>query len=381
VDISMLVLSNLKAIQGKHASPLGSPHPDPTLLPCARIHRHTRAILKRFGAGNALDDIPPGNPELIRQIARRHLASGLTVAPADVVVTVGATEAINLCLQAVARPGDTITVESPTYYAMLMAIERMGMRAVEVPTHPVEGMDLAYLARILERQRIDAVMTMPNFQNPLGFTMPDEKKIEFVRLATKHGIPIIENGVYNELYHGQVPPTTLKSYDTEGIVLHCSSFSKTITTDVRIGWALPGRYRQQVERLKFLNTLATPAVPQLAIAEYLSKDGMDRHLRTMRKALSQQMAIMRSMVMRSFPEGTRVSQPQGGYLLWVELAAKVDTMAVYREALQRGITIAPGRIFSNSDLHANFLRLNCSYPCSQAMEAAVRELGKIVAWM
>jgi DNA-binding transcriptional MocR family regulator len=380
VDISLLVLSTLKSIQSCHSSPLGSPYPDPALIPWAHIQRHAQAIGKRCRSWSALDDIPPGVPELIRQIARRHLRHGLQVDPAEVVVTVGATEAINLCLQAVARPGDTIAVESPTYYAMLMAIERMGMRAVEVPTDPVEGMDLGAFARVIERQRIDACLTMPNFQNPTGFVMPDAKKQEFVRLTSKHGIPVIENGSYNELYYGEGPPTTLKSHDTEGLVLHCSSFSKTVSAGVRIGWALPGRYRREVERLKFLNTLATPAVSQLAIAEYLAKGGMDRHLRQVRKTLAQRSSIMQGMVARLFPEGTKVAQPQGGYLLWVQLPGPVDTMRVYREALQRHITIAPGRVFSNSDLYPSCLRLNYSYAWTRELEAAVRELGAIAAW-
>ena len=378
VDISLLVLSTLKSIQGHQASALGSPYPDPALFPWARIQRHTQAIARRFRAWSVMDDIPPGNPEMIKQIARRHLASGLMVDPAEVVVTVGATEAINLCLQAVARPGDTIAVESPTYYAMLMAIERMGMRAVEVPTHPVHGMDVSALARLVERQRIDACMTMPNFQNPLGFMMPDAAKQALVALATQHDMPVIENGVYNELHFGDVPPTTLKSFDTQGLVLHCSSFSKTISAGVRIGWTLPGRYRQQVERLKFLNTLATPAISQLAIAEYLGRDGMDHHLRAVRKALAQRAEIMRSAVLRFFPAGTKVSGPRGGYLLWVELPGGVDTMTLYRSALERGITIAPGRIFSNANLYANFMRLNYSYSWSRETEAAIRELGKMV---
>jgi DNA-binding transcriptional MocR family regulator len=379
VDISLLVLSTLKSIQAQHSSPLGSPYPDPALLPGARVQRHMQALSRRPDAWNSADDIPPGNPVLIQQIARRHLRNGLAVDPAEVVVTVGATEAINLCLQAVAKPGDTIAVESPTYYAMLMAIERMGMRAVEVPTHPVEGMNLAWLERIMERQRIDACMVMPNFQNPMGFSMPEANKRELVRLATKHDVPLIENGVYNELYYGDAPPTTLKAHDTAGIVLHCSSFSKTVTAGVRIGWALPGRYRQQVERLKFLNTPATPSVPQLAVADYMARDGMDRHLRAVRKRLAQRAEIMRALVLRFFPAGTKVSAPQGGYLLWVELPGEADTMALYRHALERGITIAPGRIFSNSGLHEGFLRLNYSYPWSREMEAAVRELGRLAS--
>jgi DNA-binding transcriptional MocR family regulator len=379
-DISQLVLATLKAIHRRQAAPLGSPYPDPALFPWARIQRHAHRIGQRLQAWNVMDDLPPGHPALIQQIARRHLGQGLAVDPADVVVTAGATEAIQLCLQAVTKPGDTVAVESPTYYATLMTIERLGLHAVEVPTHPVEGMDLAALARLLDSQRVAACVTMPNFQNPAGFTMPDANKAELVRLAARHGMPVIENGVCNELYYGDTPPTTLKAHDDQGGVLYCASFSKSVTAGVRVGWVLPGRYRQQVERLKFRHTPATPAVPQLAIAEYLGRDGMDLHLRGVRKALAQQADMLRALVLRCFPVGTRVSRPQGGYLLWVELAESVDTLRVYRAALERGITIAPGRIFSNAGRYTNFMRLNHSYAWTPALEAAARELGRIVAW-
>jgi DNA-binding transcriptional MocR family regulator len=254
-----------------------------------------------------LDDLPPGAPPLIRQITRRYLENGLAVDPNEVIVTIGATEAINLCLQAVAKPGDTIAVESPTYYAMLHAIERLGMRAVEVATDPVEGIDVQALAKLLDERPVAACMVMPNFQNPLGFQMPDERKQALVELLTARDIPVIENDVYGELFYGDVHPTSLKSYDRAGIVLHCSSFSKTLTNAYRIGWALPGRYRERVERLKFLNTLTTSTIPQLAIAEFLRKDGYDFHLRRVRKAYAQQANIMAAAVRRFFPPGTRVA--------------------------------------------------------------------------
>ena len=220
--------------------------------------------------------------------------------PNEIVVTVGATEAINLCLQAVGKAGDIVAVESPTFYAMLHAIERMGMRAIEVATHPREGIDLAALETILDQHQIAACMVMPNFQNPLGFQMPDEKKRALVELISKRQVPVIENDVYNELYYGDAHPTSLKSYDTEGLVLHCASFSKSLTSAYRIGWALPGRYRDQVEKLKFLNTLTTPTIPQLAIAEYLEHDGYEHHLRHIRKIYAQQANIMRAAVQRFF---------------------------------------------------------------------------------
>ena len=154
VDVSALVLSTLRSIRADDAVPLGSPYPDPKLYPWQRIIQYANAIGKRLDTWSVLDDLPPGSPELIRQITRRYLENGYTVDPNEVVVTIGATEAINLCLQAVAKPGDTIAVESPTYYAMLHAIERLGMRAVEVATDPVEGIDVQALARLSKRASV-----------------------------------------------------------------------------------------------------------------------------------------------------------------------------------------------------------------------------------
>ena len=381
VDVGRFVLSTLRRIQTHDALPLGVPYPDPALFSWRRVYRRTDGIARRLEDWNVADDLPPGHPELIRQIARRHLRNGLDVDPNEIVVTAGATEAINLCLQAVARPGDTIAVESPTFYAMLQAIERMGMRAIELPTDPQRGIDIEALGRLLERQRIDACLTMPNFQNPQGFVMPDDRKRALVELATRHDMPLIEDGVYNELYYGAGPPTTLKSYDTQGIVLHCGSFTKSLTAGVRLGWTLAGRYRGQVEQLKFITTYSNSALAQQGVAAYLANDGWDHQLRGVRQTLSERCALMRSMVCRFFPEGTRMSHPGGGYLLWVELPGQVDTLALYREALDRGISIAPGRVFSNSDLYRNFLRINYSHAWTPQIEEGVKTLARMANHM
>ncbi|SPK75975.1 putative DNA-binding transcriptional regulator fused with a domain with PLP-binding motif (plasmid) [Cupriavidus taiwanensis] len=379
VDVSTLVLSTLRSIRSNDAVPLGSPYPDRALFPWQRINRYCNNIARRYELWSLLDVLPPGCPELVRQIARRYLDNGLVVDPNEIVVTIGATEAINLCLEAVAKPGDTIAVESPTYYAMLHAIERLGMRAVEVATDPLHGIDIAALASLIDGNHIAACMVMPNFQNPLGFQMPEENKRQLVKMLTEKDIPVIESDVYGELYYGDSRPSTLKDYDMAGIVLHCSSFSKTLTNGFRIGWALPGRYRQNVERLKFLDTLTTPAIPQLAIAEFLKNDGFDIHLRRIRKAYAQQASIMAAAVRRFFPPGTRTSQPAGGYVLWIELPEGVDAMDLYNAALGCGITIAPGHIFSPEASFRHCVRLNYSAPWSPKVEAAVVTLGKLVA--
>jgi DNA-binding transcriptional MocR family regulator len=381
VDVSRLVLSTLRSIRAHDAVPLGSPYPDPTLFPWRRINQYANAIARRHSSWNLIDDLPPGNPELIRQIARRYAENGVPVDPDEIIITLGATEAINLSLQAVAKPGDTVVVESPTFYAMLHAIERLGMRAIAVTTHPTEGIDIEVLAQVISEQKIAACMVMPNFQNPMGFQMPDKRKKQLVDLLTAHDIPAIENDVYQELYFGEARPTTLKNFDTKGLVLHCASFSKSLTASYRIGWAMPGRFRPQVEKLKFLNTLTTPSVPQVAVADYLRQDGYDRHLRHVRKFYRHQARLMSAMVQRFFPSGTRISAPQGGYVLWVQMPERVDSMRLYQAALARGITVGPGYMFSTRNDFRNFIRLNYSYPWAAQTEAALKTLGGLVAEM
>ncbi|MBB3212041.1 DNA-binding transcriptional MocR family regulator [Herbaspirillum sp. Sphag1AN] len=378
VDVSRLVLATLKAIQQDGTVPLGSPYPNPALFPARRIGQMVSRITRSSDSLSVLNDLPPGYPELLRQIARRYLESGLIIDPDDIIITVGATEAINLCLQAVAQPGDTIAVETPTFYAILHAIERMGMRVVEIPTDPVTGIDLDALEAVLATQKIAACMVMPNFQNPLGSMMPDSHKQRLVELAHEHGMPLIEDAVYGELFFGNAHPSSLKTYDRDGLVLHCSSFSKSLTSAYRVGWAMPGRYRDQVEKLKFLNTLASPTIPQRAIAEYLTQGGYERHLRRVRRSLLQQRDLMRHFVQRFFPAGTKVSAPAGGYVLWVELPPEVEAMELYRRCLVLGITIAPGRIFSVNNRYSHFIRLNYSYPWTAEIEKALRTIAKVV---
>ncbi|WP_047244047.1 PLP-dependent aminotransferase family protein [Chromobacterium subtsugae] len=379
VEISQLVLRTLKTISRHDAVPLGSPYPDPTPFPLVRLSHLANNIAKKSSGWGVLNDLPPGNIDLIRQIAGRYFLNGLLVDPAEVIITVGATEALNLCLQAAARPGDTIAVESPTYYAILHAIERMGMRAIEIPTSGTSGMDVDYLESILESDNIAACMVMPNFHNPLGIVMPEANKKKLVEIMTRAKKPIIENAVYNELYYSDTPPSSLKQYDTEGYVLHCSSFSKTLSSAFRIGWAMPGRYREKVENLKFVNTLSTSAIPQMAIAEYLSQGGYDQHLRKIRKFYQQQAKIITHVVRRFFPEACIISEPAGGYLLWVQLPPHIDAMRLYNEALERKITIGPGTIFSNTGKFRNCIRLNYSYSWSKEIESAIVTLGKIIS--
>ncbi|MDB5842311.1 MAG: PLP-dependent aminotransferase family protein [Herminiimonas sp.] len=379
VDISQLVFAVLESSRTRDVVPFGSAFPSPFLFPMARLARAMASTVHAMDPWSAVDDLTPGNAGLRRQIALRYLADGMQVHTDEIIITNGALDALNLCLLAVARPGDSVIIESPAFYGALQALERIGLQAVEVPTHPREGIDLGALATAIERHRPKACWLMTNFQNPLGSLMPDQKKRELVELLTRHDVPLIEDDVYGELYFGARRPLPAKAFDTNGLVMHCSSFSKCLAPGYRVGWAAPGRYARAVARHKLTTSLSASAPAQAALAEYLSKGGYDKHLRQLRHALSVQQSAMMQAVVRHFPPGTRATRPLGGYFLWIEMPGEVDALEIHREASARGISVAPGPMFSAQHRFANCLRLNYGHPWDDRAEAALATLGRLVA--
>ncbi|SFB00783.1 transcriptional regulator, GntR family [Collimonas sp. OK607] len=378
-DTSERVFEVLETTMTRDVVPLGSAFPSPLLFPMKRLARMMSVSVQNLDPWSSVDDLTPGNARLRRQIALRYLIDGLHIHTDDIVVTNGALEALNLCLMAVTRPGDAVLVESPTFYAALQSIERNGLRAIEVPTHPREGIDLAAMERALERYQPAACWLMTNFQNPLGSLMSDEKKQALVKLLARYQVPLIEDDVYGELYFGDRRPTPAKAFDTEGLVMHCSSFSKCLAPGYRVGWTAPGRFARAVARHKLTTTLTTSAPVQGALALYLEKGGYDRHLRQLRQALAAQQVVFMEAVARHFPQGTRVTRPKGGYFLWLELPDGVDALRVHKHALSQGISVAPGPIFSAQPAFGNCLRLNYGHLWDARVEAALATLGRIVA--
>ena len=377
VDVSELVFQVLEASRAPGVVPFGSAFPSPLLFPLAKLGRSVASSMRRIDPWSTVADLPPGNAELRRQVALRYQLDGVQLAPDDIVITNGALEALNLCLQAVARPGDAVLVESPSFYAALQALERLDLKAVEVATHPREGMDLGALARALEQHKPSACWLMTSFQNPLGSLMPPEKKQALVDLLAAHDVPLIEDDVYGELYFGAQRPALAKRFDSKGIVMHCSSFSKCLAPGFRVGWAAAGRYARQVERLKLTTSLAAAMPSQLALADYLGQGGYERHLRQLRAALASRQRQMLAAIGQHFPAGTRVTQPQGGYFLWVVLPESVDALELHRQALAHGISIAPGPMFSAQRDFRNCIRLNYGHLWDERHAAAIATLGAL----
>lgn len=381
VDVSSQVFEVLESVRQRDVVPFGSAFPAPALFPMAKLAQVMATTIRRLDPWQAVDDLSPGNAQLRRQIALRYQIDGIGVTPDDIVVTNGALEALNLCLGVVTRPGDAVIVESPTFYAALQSLERLGLRAIEVPAHPREGIDLAALARALSQHRPAACWLMTSFQNPLGSLMPDAKKRELVALLARHEVPLIEDDVYGELYFGNSRPPPAKAFDTQGLVMHCGSFSKSLAPGYRVGWAVPGRYVRALARQKLTTSLATSMPAQAAIAAYLEAGGYDRHLRLLRHALSVRQGQMMAAVGREFPAGARATRPVGGYFLWVELPGEIDTRVLHRAALTEGISIAPGPMFSSQPRFLNCLRLNYGHAWDQRAEVAFGRLGALIRAM
>lgn len=376
--VSDFIFQILDSVRDPDIVPLGSSFPAPTHYPLDKLGRFLAQAARKLDPLATVTDLPPGNEALRRQLALRYLNQGAQVSPQEIIITAGAMEGLNLCLQAVTRPGDVIAVESPTFYAGLQASERLGLKVVEIPSHPRDGVSLPALETALRTHPIKACLFMLNFANPAGSLVSDADKQALLALLRQYDVPLIEDDVYGELYFGPTPPRCTKADDSAGLVMHVGSFSKSLAPGYRIGWVAAGRYASQIQRQKLSLSLATAVPIQIALADYLRHGGYDQHLRRLRHSLLTQSVRMIEAIEAHFPPGTRLTRPQGGYFLWLELPAQIDTLRLHQAALERGISIAPGPIFSAQREFRHHLRLNFGHPDSARQSAAIAVLGELI---
>lgn len=379
VRISDIIYETLQATASRHVVPLGSAFPSPALFPWQQLARTLAQAVTKLDPWATVESLTPGHEGLRRQIAMRYLVDGVRADIGEIIVTNGAMEALNLALAAVSKPGDAVVVEAPCFYACLQAIERLGLRAIEVPTCPRTGIELDALEQAILARKPAALWLMTNFQNPLTSSMPLEKKRDLVALLHKHRLPMIEDDAYHELFASEGRPPSTKVFDDEGWVLHCSSFSKTLAPGFRVGWVSAGRFTKEVAQQKLAASLATSVPVQAALATYLSRGHYERHLRALRARLRSLRDQYAELIAASFPAGTRISRPAGGYFLWIEMPAGVDALLLGREAMAAGISLAPGPLFSASRGFANCVRINCGHPLTDEIANAVRHVGALAA--
>ncbi|HHT5654145.1 TPA: PLP-dependent aminotransferase family protein [Klebsiella pneumoniae] len=357
--------------------PLGAALPDPIWLPTNTLQRALQTATRRLDAHGQSYSLPPGRADLRRNIAVRAAQWGARFGSDDLVITAGATQALRLALRAVCQPGDVVAIEQPAYFGTLLLLEDLGLKALQIPTDPAEGLLLASLDEAIQRHRPAAVLASPTVQNPLGASMPVTRKQELVALIERAGIPLIEDDVYGDLAgEGQRPPAC-KAFDQSGSVIYCSSLSKTLAPGWRIGWVAAGRYHTQVLQARMAGDWAGAPLLEAAASNILASGDYDRHLRRLKFRISEGVQAVIARVKASFPQGTHVTVPTAGFLLWIELPHPLNSLVVHRRALALGIGVSPGLLFSPGAEFQNFLRLNCANEPSSTLLNAVEKIGAL----
>ena len=378
VDKFSMIYNVCNAMADRSLIQFGGASPCISMLPSAELAKTMKHILNHNPDYNSFEDFR-GNAQLRGCISMHMLSAGVEVSPNDIIITTGTTESLSHILRVLAGPGDYIAVESPLHFGHLHALESMGMYVIEVPSRPDHGMDPDRLKDALEKYSVKALLIQPNYSNPLGGTLPDEDKKRIVEICAEKNVPIVEDDVYGELCHEGHRPKCLSSFDKNGNVIYVSSFTKTISPSFRVGWICPGKYFKQVMDKKISTVLDTSRLPQLALCDYLASGKYSRYLNRIRRVYRNQVAAYRSYIIDFFPKGTRVSNPKGGFILWVELPEGTDSFLLYESAVKEGIGTVPGFLFTAQDRYRNFIRLNCGSPLDKKHTEALKKLGAMAA--
>lgn len=371
-----LIIRFFNTLNDKDITPFSLGIPDKNLLPTARLNKGIINAVRNLPDSGSNYEPVQGSVYLRRTIAKWTMVMEGKLTEDDIVTTSGATNAIFLCLMAATKPGDTVAVESPVYFSTLQVIKSLGLKAIEIPTHPITGIDLEAVKKVLPR--INACCFVSNFSNPLGCMMPEEHKKELVKMLTQHNIPLIEDDLYGNLYFGTTRPKPCKAFDEAGIVMWCGSASKTLAPGYRVGWVAPGKYKDKMIRQKLLQTISTPTLYQEVLAEFMEHGRYDHHLRNFRNKLYANCLQFQRAIEDYFPNNTKISQPQGGFMLWLELDKKIDTAILYEIAIKQKISFAPGRMFSQHNQYNNCMRLNFALEWNKKVDFDLKRLGNII---
>jgi len=357
---------------------LGISNPVNAHPPDKALARLMRSVLSRVSEKAVSYGPVNGDPKLRLNIAFRYQEQGIDINHDDIVITNGAQEALSIALQCVAQRGDIIAVESPCYFGLIELIESLGMKALEVYTCTENGVCVTELEKVIKEHPVKVCLFSTAINNPLGSMMTNEQRQKIVKLIEKYNIPLIEDEVYSDIYFTEQRPIPAQLYSEKGLVMTCSSFSKTAAPGYRVGWLLPGKFEEQAKRIKRAQSCSTSMLPQWTLSDYLMSGEYDRHLQVLRKTLRYNCERMRALVAEYFPKEVCISKPQGGSVLWIRCRSHVDTSKIFHNAIAKGISFAPGQVFSPSGKYKNFMRISYGVQWCEGIEQAVMSIGSLV---
>ena len=349
------------------------------LLDAERLRRAVARAVQRHRHLLCLYPSTTGQEEARRALARYATSLGCTLDPARIIITSGCMDGIALCLRAVTQPGDVVVLESPTHFSFLEMLQSLHLRALEVPTHPRHGLSLDALQLALDTQPVKAVLLVPTLSNPLGACMPQGERRRLVQMAERHGVAVIEDAVYNDLADSEEMRRSVKSWDANGQVMLCHSFSKTLAPGLRLGWVEAGRWSDAVRQLKTMQSGSQSAILELALADLITQPGHAAAMRQLRERAGARMQAAREVIAAHFPHGTRVGNPPGGLLLWLALPSGLEALRLHQACLQEGILVAPGTLFSAGGRFRNGLRVGLGGEWTPAHLDGLRRIGQIAS--
>jgi DNA-binding transcriptional MocR family regulator len=377
VDVSSLGAQVTALAQDPSFTSFGAAYPAAELFAQERVRRALSRAAQRHRDSLCCYPLSSGTPEFRRAVARQALAMGCQLDPEHIVSTTGCQAAISLCLRAVTKPGDVVALESPTSYGFLELLESMHLRALEIPTHPRHGLSVEALSLAFDMQPVKAVLSVPTLSNPLGACIPLAERRRLAQLVAQRGVPLIEDVLYNPLCEQDEQRRAVRSFDSTGHVMLCGSFSKTLAPGLRVGYVDAGRWTAQVQRLRQVHAGSYTEVVEQAMADLLTRPGLESAFRALRSAVAQRVDEARGLIAESFPKGTRVTDPPGGFILWVELPAGSDSLALFEACLQERIVFAPGTMFSSTGRYRHCLRLGVVGRWDEAQRRALRRIGEL----
>ena len=351
--------------------------PASQLLPVVKLNKAMLQAVRSLPGGGTTYEPLQGNEKLRTQVAKWSFNWEGNLSEKDILTTAGCMSAVSYCLMALTKRGDTIGVESPCFYAILQLAQSLGLKILELPTSPQTGVDMESLKKIVQKTKLAACVLVSNFNNPFGSLMPEEHKKEAVKLLEKYNIPLIEDDIYGDLYFGEKRPACCKSYDETGMVLLCSSYSKTLAPAYRVGWLAAGKFMNEVMKIKLFHTLSSTAITHEALGSFLETGRYEAHLRKLRKTLYTNYLQYVRVIGESFPFGTRISRPQGGLSLWVELPKTIDTIELYNMAVSKKITFSPGSMFTLQNQFSHCMRLTFGLEWNEKTENSLKLLGRL----
>ena len=352
--------------------------PDHRLLPFNGIKRAIQQT-SRDVSGNYLKlESRNGNEALREEIAKRSFFWKGSTHADELVITNGTTEAILCCLQAVTKPGDTVLVQDPCFYGIMQVLECLDLRIATIPSHPENGVSVADIKEACKKLAIKACVLVSNFNNPDGASISTEGKKQIAAFANTHQVPVIEDDLYGELFFNGRRPDTIKAYDTDGWVMYCNSFTKTLVPGFRIGWCAAGRFTYDVARIKSMHNGSTSNFGQRVVLQLLSSGSYERHLQKFRLELHKNLIRTTTLIEQHFPKGTKLSRPNGGLVIWVELPEHINAAELQETAFRRDVSYAPGEIFSSKGDYQHYIRICYCNLWENKVQKALIKLGELL---